>query len=64
MARPPAKMRDQSWLSSIRRHYNLPSMRALVIDNRRNERTVDRQGRRNWPVRGFKFKPADEYDPE
>ena len=60
----PARMTDQSWLSSIRRVYDLPSMRNLEVEGKRNERTYDRNGRRNWPVRGFRFKEADEYGDE
>ena len=61
---PPAKMTDQSWLSSIRRVYNLPSMRALEVEGSRNQLTKDRNGRRNWPVRGFRFKVEEEYGDE
>ena len=58
------RMTDQGWLSSIRRVYDLPGMKKLVVEDRPNGLTKDRNGRRNLPVRGIRFKGADEYDPE
>ena len=58
------KATDQAWLSSIRRVYDLPSLRNLELEGERNRRRKDRRGSTNWPVRGFRFKEADEYDAE
>ena len=58
------KATDQAWLSSIRRVYDLPSLRNLELEGERNRRRKDRRGSTNWPVRGFRFKEADEYGDE
>ena len=60
----PEPATNQAWLASIRRAFDLPSLQKLEIEGEPNRLRVDRNQRRNWPLRGFRFKEADEYGNE
>ena len=58
------KATDQAWLANIKEVYDLPKIQYLELEGETNRLRIDRRGRRNWPVRGFRFKEADEYGDE